>query len=142
MWKEEAKAQIKKHEGISLTAYKDSLGFWTIGYGHYCGTVPPIASVIDKSEDERLFNEDFSEAVSDAMAIFASVWESLTDNRKIALTDMSFNLGGAKLRAFVKLIGAIRRGDFESAANEALSSRWAKQVGKRAIAIAEQLRKG
>ena len=29
--------QIKKFEACALTAYQDSVGMWTIGYGHTAG---------------------------------------------------------------------------------------------------------
>ncbi|MDR0664275.1 MAG: glycoside hydrolase family protein [Helicobacteraceae bacterium] len=141
---EKAKEQIKKHEGLRLKAYKDSLGFWTIGYGHLCdgGKVMPVKAVIDKTEANELFETDFAVAFSDVSALFASVWQGLSDNRKIALIDMSFNLGIGKLAEFKQTLAAIKRGDFEAAANAALASKWAKQVGKRAITITEQIRKG
>jgi lysozyme len=142
-WLKNAKEQIKQHEGFRLKAYRDSLDYWTIGYGHLLNKGDyPMIETIDKEEAQKLFETDFEVALTDAKKIFSDVWDNLSDKRKIALIDMSFNLGAAKLSAFKRMIAAVERGDFERAANEALASKWAKQVGKRAITIAEQLRKG
>ena len=43
---------IKQFEGCRLTAYKDSVGVWTIGYGH-TGGVDQSTSPITKEEAEE-----------------------------------------------------------------------------------------
>ena len=34
-------SMIKQFEGLKLTAYKDPVGIWSIGYGHTKGTPSP-----------------------------------------------------------------------------------------------------
>jgi len=53
---------------------------------------------------------------------------------------MAFNLGGPRLAGFTRLRAAVRRGDWQAAAAEALDSRWATQTGHRATEIAAMLR--
>ena len=53
---------------------------------------------------------------------------------------MAFNLGGPRLAGFTRLRDAVRRGDWDDAAAEALDSRWAVQTGRRATDIAAMLR--
>jgi lysozyme len=55
---------------------------------------------------------------------------------------MCFNLGMPRLRQFRNMLAALEAGDFETAAREALDSRWAGQVGARAERIAAQIRDG
>jgi lysozyme len=47
---------------------------------------------------------------------------------------------GTRLVGFTRLRAAVRRGDWDEAAAEALDSRWAAQTGRRAIEIATMLR--
>lgn len=65
-----------------------------------------------------------------------------TDARQLALIDMCYNLGLPKLLGFKKMIAAIQVQDWAKAADEALDSLWARQVGIRAERIAEMLKTG
>jgi len=58
------------------------------------------------------------------------------------LLNMCFNLGIYGLLGFKKTLAYIKAGDWERAANNMLVSRWAKQVGRRAIELSELMRKG
>jgi lysozyme len=55
---------------------------------------------------------------------------------------MAHNLGQTRLAGFHRLREAVKEQDWEQAAAEMLDSRWAKQVGQRAVRLAEQMRKG
>ena len=50
---------IKRSEGVSLTAYQDSAGIWTIGYGHTAGVKKGRQdhSVSGRAVPERGFEE-------------------------------------------------------------------------------------
>jgi lysozyme len=69
-------------------------------------------------------------------------WHVLDQVRREALIEMCFNMGPANLAKFKMMIASLAEEDFEGAAQEALSSRWAAQVGKRADRIAERIRSG
>ena len=58
------------------------------------------------------------------------------------MIDMCFNLGLSRLRGFVKAIEAMSRQQYDNAADEFLDSRWASQVGQRAIRVTEMIRTG
>ena len=49
---------------------------------------------------------------------------------------MAFNLGWPRLSRFKNMIEALKAGDYGRAADEALDSKWADQVGTRAERIA------
>ena len=70
--------------------------------------------------------------------------ESLAEPRQAVLLDMVFNMGISRFNAntWVKTFAAIQDKDFEKAANEMLESKWAKQVGQRAIRLSQMMRKG
>jgi len=55
---------------------------------------------------------------------------------------MCFNMGLGNLAKFKMMIASLAEEDWEAVADEALSSRWADQVGKRADRIAERIRSG
>ena len=52
---------------------------------------------------------------------------------------MAFNLGGPRLMRFVKRRKALAVSDFEEATRQAMDSRWACQVGIRAIEICDMI---
>jgi len=51
-------------------------------------------------------------------------------------------LGIGGLLGFHKMLGACEKGDWATAALEALNSEWARQVGPRAYRISRQLEEG
>lgn len=125
---------IKSHEGRRETAYRDSLGVWTIGYGHNLETRPLSDTVI-----EMLLGEDLEQAISDARSLVPD-FDQLDDPRQEVLVEMAFNLGRAGLASFKRMLAAVKRRDYQSAADEMLSSMWRRQVGVRAEALAERMR--
>ena len=129
-----AKARIKKHEGFRAEPYKDSLGFWTTGWGHRINGLEDYPYNL-----VELFEQDFAEANKCAVKIFPY---QISDPVYIALVDMAFNLGCAGLRRFRLMIAAIDSKDWKEAARQALDSRWAAQVGQRAIDDADLISEG
>lgn len=134
---------IKRHEGTGpcragcFFPYVDSLGKTTIGFGHNLSDRGLPEAIV-----EALLAADLAAAVADAKAIFGDAYGKATPARQAALADMAFNLGRARLARFEKLIAAVAAGDWSRAANEALDSDWAHQVGNRAEEDAALLRRG
>ena len=58
------------------------------------------------------------------------------------LVDMCFNLGLSGLKKFTKMLTALEAGDFDTAADELLNSRWDGQVGRRARENAAMMKSG
>lgn len=67
---------------------------------------------------------------------------ALSLRRRRVLIDMCFNLGLPRLLRFKKMLAAVVARDFNLAAEEMLSSVWAKQVGQRAQTLATMMREG
>lgn len=79
---------IKEFEGLRLVAYQDSVGVWTIGYGHTKGVYPGM--VITEAQALLFLNEDIA---SHAYGIFNYITVQLNQNQFDALVSFHFNLG-------------------------------------------------
>lgn len=134
-----ATEQLKIDEGCRLTAYQDTVGVWTIGYGH-TGGVKKGDKITQKEADDFLLG-DVIEAAIDASSLPVD-FDGLNAVRQAVLINMAFNLGKARLLAFKRTLFAILIRDFDNAALYMLQSKWAKQVGQRAIRLAKQMKTG
>ena len=128
--------QLKKHEGIRLKPYTDTVGKLTLGIGR---------NLEDKgiTEQEALFmlNNDvdyFYGQLNKKLTWF----KYLDDVRQNVLVNMTFNLGVAGLLTFKNMLNHCGDGNYEEATEEMLNSKWARQVGYRAQELAEQMRTG
>lgn len=79
-----------------------------------------------------IFDVLYEVASADAINFAGKSWSNLSDARKQALLDMSYNLGGTRLRAFKKLKQALQEGNYDKASEEILDSNYAKQLPNRA----------
>lgn len=82
-------AAIKKFEGVRLTAYQDSVGVWTIGFGHTAGVKK--GDKITQYQAEQFLREDLKkfEAVADKCKRIT------TQGRYDAILDFIYNCGPA-----------------------------------------------
>ena len=69
-------------------------------------------------------------------------WRSLNAPRQRVLLNMCFNMGGPRLAGFVQALARMQEGDFGRAATAMLASKWATQVGDRAIRLSTMMRTG
>ncbi len=74
--------------------------------------------------------------------MLGDTWHVLDQVRREALIEMCFNMGPGNLAKFRIMLSCLAQEDFEGAADQAIASRWADQVGKRADRIAERIRSG
>ena len=139
-------AQVKAAEGFRLAAYRCPAGALTIGYGHNCGA-SPVAGVrepgdrITQIQAETLFEADLATAVWAVRQNHPWV-TGLNAARQAVLYDMAFNMGIKTLATFVNTLRLIKDGDYAGAARNMLLSKWARQVGRRAIRLARQMESG
>ncbi len=103
---------IKKWEGLRLTAYQDSVGVWTIGYGHTKGVYAGMT--ITENQANAFLDEDIK---SHAAGIFNYVTVQLTQGQFDALVSFHFNLGPAIL-AGSQLLVYLNSRQWQAAANE------------------------
>lgn len=122
-----------------LHAYKDSLGYLTIGYGRLIDKAKHGG--ISEGEAEYLLQNDVSIVLS-ALRRNINFFDSLCVERQAVLLNMAFQMGIAGLLKFKKTLTLIEMGDYEAAAEGMLKSLWAKQTPNRANEMAEQMRSG
>lgn len=128
--------QLILHEGLRLKPYTDTTGHLTIGVGRNLSEVG-----ISRDEALDLLDADIARALG-ALLLRWPWAERLDVVRQRVLIDMCFNLGAGGLERFVRMLEAARTGDYERAAAEMLASRWAEQVGQRAVTLARMMRTG
>lgn len=129
------KAMLIRHEDLRLKPYLCSKGKITIGVGRNLE-----ARGITTEEAMFLLENDIKRATA-AAATFA--WfPKLDEVRKDVIVSMVFNLGLTGFCEFKQLISAIENSFWMVAKTEMLDSRWAKQVGDRAIELAEMMLTG
>ena len=69
-------------------------------------------------------------------------WNRLSPIRQDVLINMAYNLGIEGLMKFKVTLSMIEAGRYEEAARQMLQSKWAKQVGKRAIDLSNMMLEG
>lgn len=139
---------IKDHEGYRDFPYRDSLGCWTVGYGHLLEDeilsedIDTVAHVLDwvtsSDQHEQWLDDDMNEALESAQRFLGHAWNGLSEVRKEIITEMAFQLGYSRLCGFKKFHAAAMSKDWAKAAEEMLDSRWAQQTPNRAEALAER----
>ena len=128
--------QLKRHEGIELKPYQDTVGKWTIGVGRNLDDIG-----ISEQEAEMLLLNDIKEA--ERQLITTMPWtQELDEVRFSALLNFVFNVGIGTASKFVNAMGLLKDGRYDIAADEFLQSKWDKQVGNRAIEVTDQIRTG
>ena len=128
----ELKERIKKHEGFRDVIYKDSLGFATIGYGHLVLPTDDFVEGQQYSKEvlDAVFDKDFQNAQDNANKLIGDI--PLVYQAKEVICEMVFQLGIGGVSKFKNMWKALEDGDYYTASQEMLDSRWAKQTPSRA----------
>ena len=113
---------IKDFEGRRLVAYQDSVGVWTIGYGHT--KTAHEDKLIIKSTADRLLAEDLAEFEK---YVDTYVTVALTQNQFDALVSWTFNLGPGNLKEST-MLKKLNQGLYAEVPDE--MRRWNKAGGK------------
>ena len=133
------KEQLKRDEGVVNHAYQDSLGFTTIGVGRLIDA--RRGGGLSDSEVDYLLNNDITDKT--AQVLEALPWaKELSEPRLGVLINMAFQLGIRGLLGFPSMLGAVRTGDYGTAALHMVDSKWAKQTPDRAKRLAKQMLTG
>jgi lysozyme len=129
---------LKRDEGLRLTAYQDTRGVWTIGYGH----TPAVEGAVWTVEAAAIqLSADLDRTLAE-MDRELSWWRGLDDVRQDALANMAFNLGVHGLLAFGHMLEALQAHDWHTASAQMLLSHWAEEVEDRAERLAFMIRTG
>lgn len=147
--------ELERDEGLRYESYQDSVGLWTIGVGHLLGEKRRMTE-ITFSECEALFTQDVKIAEQIIRRFVPKVGQyviqglgeglkkgsyAISPIRERALINMAFNLG-YRLSGFKKFLAAVNAEDWETAAKEMMDSKWAQQVGDRAVRLRDQILNG
>lgn len=119
---------LKRHEGWELKLYRCTVGKLTIG----CGW-----NIEDNGIPDHIAQALLEYSIQERVVAFVKYkwFTELSEVRKDIIIDMSF-MGVGKLLGFKKMIAALQAGDYQKAAQEMLSSKWASQVGNRSKELA------
>jgi lysozyme len=131
------KSQLVRHEGLRLKPYRCTAGKLTIGIGRNLDD-----RGISQKEAYAMLERDILDCEQQLLDEIPDVYTGLDEVRQSVLLNMCFNLGLKGLLQFKNTLAFIASGDWERAANNMLASKWAKQVGMRAIELSELMRKG
>ena len=115
----------EQFEGCRLTAYQDSGGIWTCGYGHTAGV--DASTTCTQEQAEIWLQEDVQSA---ANIVNKCVSVPLTQGEFDALVDLTFNIGGGNFRHST-MLALLNQSDYNGAASQ--FERWDK-VGGQVIA--------
>jgi lysozyme len=131
---ERLKKLLQKHEGFRSKPYLCSAGKTTIGYGRNLDD-----NGISVSEAEILLQNDILDCIHEANNTFPW-YKHLSPTRQGVVLSMIFNLGITRFFKFKKTIEHIKNKEYEKAGEEMLNSRWAKQVGIRAVELSYMMK--
>jgi lysozyme len=127
---EALKVDLLRDEGCKLKPYVDTVGKVTVGIGRNL-----TDNGITLEEARHLLENDITAVIVELDRVLPW-WRAMPEPKGRALANMAFNLGLPRLLKFSKMLTALECGEWDMAADEALDSNWAKQVGERAERIA------
>ncbi len=111
----------RQFEGSRLSAYQDSGGRWTIGYGRAEGVYPGMTCSQDEAD---AWLEEAMGAVLAAVRTLVTV--TLNDNQAAALADFAYNVGVGAFEAST-LLHLLNEGDYEAVPGQL--ARWVRAAG-------------
>lgn len=127
--------EITIDEGLRLKPYRCTSDKLTIGIGRNLDDVG-----ISEDEARLMLSNDLNSSIRAAEGF--EWYEGLSPIRKRVIVNMLFNMGLPRFKKFKQTIKYIKAGKFDHASLEMLDSLWAKQVGKRAKRLSNQMREG
>ena len=129
------RSQLERHEGLRLKPYLDTVGKLTVGYGRNLEDVG-----ISRDEADFMLDNDIDQVERQLETV--DEYRDLDPVRQTVIANMAFNMGFAGLMGFKNMWEAIGRRDWNSASKEMMQSKWARQVGVRAVELSEIMRTG
>lgn len=127
---------IKDFEGVRLKMYKCPAGKWTIGVGHNLED-----NGITEDMADYILERDLREAEIQVRTHFTTYYK-LNEARQFVLVDLCFNIGINRFLTFKKMLAALAKGEYHTAARELQDSKWYRQVGNRGKILCEIMKSG
>lgn len=163
--KKQLYTQLARDEGKKLLAYTDTVGIRTVGIGHNFQTVPFTSNQcwyifdrhgtvtfqeankfltehgLSEAQCEQLFVDDLEKHSVELLEKYPKLFIH-GEIRGCVLINMAFNLGVGGLLKFKNTLAQFEIGRFDVCATMMKQSLWAKQVGNRAVRLANQMQTG
>jgi lysozyme len=138
--------ELMLDEGVIHEIYNDHLGYPTFGVGHLITEKDeehgkPLGTPVSEERVTECLNADV-DIVCAELDKNMEWWRGLNDTRQRVMANMCFNLGYPRLSKFKKFLAAVQKEDWETAAVEMMDSKWATQVGDRAVRLREKMLNG
>jgi len=124
---------LKRDEGLRLKMYKDIKEIWSIGYGLN------LEEGITKEEAEYLLQNRIDISIHETNIAFPWMIR-LNETRKNVFYNMAYNMGVPRLKGFIKALAAAKAGDYDTAAEEILDSKAARDLPVRYNRLANNMR--
>ena len=133
-------------EGCIDKIYLDHLNYPTFGIGHLILETDPehgqeVGTPVSEERIKECFEKDIQNVFED-LDRNMPWWRDLPSDLILVMANMSFNLGINRLMKFKNFLSAMQDNDWDKAAVEMLDSRWAIQVGPRAVRLKDRVLKG
>jgi lysozyme len=130
----EIKADLIRDEGYKDKPYKDTAGHLTIGVGHNLDAkgLCPAAILAQLDFDLEQTQQDLDQILG--------WWKNTPPDVQRVLVNLAFNMGANRLLSFKNTLQLIHDAKYKEAADALLQSLYAKQVGQRAVRLANLLR--
>ena len=138
----EIKSQLIIDEGMSLTAYEDTLGNLTVGIGHLVMPSDQIeeGQTITQDQCDSFFNKDLQIAIDSCTKAPNIPYLNQPELVQESLVNMCYNMGVARLAQFITFLNLLHNKNYEAAAMDLMGTLWAKQVPERAQRIANKIK--
>lgn len=150
---------LQVDEGLKLSVYRDTEGYWTVGIGHLLSKKPSIAvaksvldsqigrktnGIITEAEARKLFQGDVDKAIQQIKlnSTLSPLYISYDATRRLALINMVFQLGVDGAAGFKNSLTLVQDGAYNQALINLRKSRWYKQTPNRAERISQVLATG
>lgn len=118
--------KIKEFEGCRLTAYRDAVGVWTIGYGHTIGVKRGMTITQDQAD---AYFDAYLDAQEEVLRKIVTNHEKLTDYQWDAIVSFSYNVGLGNFKKSTMLAKILKNPEDPTIFNE--FGRWTKAGDKK-----------
>ena len=130
-------------EGCVNEIYLDHLGYETFGIGHLVLESDvehgqDVGTAVSEERIKECFEKDIENVFKD-LDRSVSWWRDLPEDLTLVMANMCFNLGVTRLLKFKNFLSAMKVKDWDTAAVEMIDSRWAIQVGPRAVRLRDRV---
>lgn len=137
-WQVHLQHNLEEDEDFRRHPYQCTADKTTIAYGRNLTDVG-----ISKREGAFLLHNDMARTLEEIEQHFPFLLDpSVPDGVKSGFANMLFNLGLPRLFKFKKMLAALESRDYKRAAAEALDSKYARDVGDRAVRVANRISTG